>query len=570
MADAEVKIEVKADNSDAKKKASETQKIFDDAGKRVGSALKAGCAVAVAAFAALGAYAFKSYADIEAGANAVKKATGATGDAANELVGVYEDVARSVVGSFEDIGAAVGEVNTRLGLNGDALEEASEAAMRFATVNGTDAVTSIQNVTRMMNAWNVDASEYSATMDMLTVAAQQTGIGVDALASSVQTQAATLGAMGFSMSESIALLASFEKSGVDTSRVLRGMRTATAAWTAEGKDSREEFSKFVQGVQDGTVTAADAIDLFGSMSGQMMYDAAQSGKLNYEELWDAIANGSAGATEAMYYDTLTIQDKLDLLNQNVQLAFGGLVEPVVDAMNGLLDTVVEMCGDDASIGQIAQGLYQLICDAVVNAANSLTTDDVVSFLDNIGSRIIGAADGNEQLATAAGRIGATLVNGIAQYLALHGGELVNAVVDMVWNAADMAIASFLAGISGQEIAGHMLNQGRWQEYTVDSSGNVRMNAQGGIYNSAKVIGVGEAGPEAVIPLQGANMWPFADAIASRIGRGSEAASLGDIGAAVSSGISGMGVYIDGRTLVGAIVGDVSAQQGRMARIGGIA
>ena len=108
---------------------------------------------------------------------------------------------------------------------------------------------------------------------------------------------------------------------------------------------------------------------------------------------------------------------------------------------------------------------------------------------------------------------------------------------------------------------------------MDSRGNIRTgswNAQGGIYNSAKVIGVGEAGPEAVIPLQGANMWPFADAIASRIGRGSEAASLGDIGAAVSSGISGMGVYIDGRTLVGAIVGDVSAQQGRMARIGGIA
>ena len=44
-------------------------------------------------------------------------------------------------------------------------------------------------------------------------------------------------------------------------------------------------------------------------------------------------------------------------------------------------------------------------------------------------------------------------------------------------------------------------------------------ATGGIFNAASIIGVGEAGPEAVMPLRGRNMQPFADAVAAGIGGG---------------------------------------------------
>lgn len=41
-------------------------------------------------------------------------------------------------------------------------------------------------------------------------------------------------------------------------------------------------------------------------------------------------------------------------------------------------------------------------------------------------------------------------------------------------------------------------------------------ATGGVFNSASIIGVGEAGPEAVVPLRGKNMQPFAEAIAGNM------------------------------------------------------
>ena len=45
---------------------------------------------------------------------------------------------------------------------------------------------------------------------------------------------------------------------------------------------------------------------------------------------------------------------------------------------------------------------------------------------------------------------------------------------------------------------------------------VNWYAKGGIFNGATIAGIGEAGPEAVVPLQGARMKPFAEAIASNI------------------------------------------------------
>jgi hypothetical protein len=41
-------------------------------------------------------------------------------------------------------------------------------------------------------------------------------------------------------------------------------------------------------------------------------------------------------------------------------------------------------------------------------------------------------------------------------------------------------------------------------------------AKGGVFDAASVIGVGEAGREAVVPLSGTYMRPFAEAIASEM------------------------------------------------------
>jgi len=163
--------------------------------------------IASGAITAIGAATVVSYKSVKDGMDEVIKATGATGQAAKDLAADYKDVAENSTADFDTIGLALGEVSTRFNFTGKAAEDCTIQFLKFAKINNMDAKTSVALVSRAMGDAGIKAEDYSKVLDMLTVAAQKSGVGMEDLTTNLAKYGAPMRALGIDTETSIAMFA---------------------------------------------------------------------------------------------------------------------------------------------------------------------------------------------------------------------------------------------------------------------------------------------------------------------------------------------------------------------------
>lgn len=299
---------------------------------------------------ATGAASLKAFTEVDDGLDTIIKKTGASGEALKEMEDAAKNIATSIPTSFDAAGSAIGEVNTRFGLTGKELEDLSAKFIKFADLNGSDVSTSIDNVQAAMAAFNIDADKAGDVLDILNKAGQDSGIGMDRLASSLLTNASALTEVGMDINTAAGFIANLEKNGIDSGTAMAGLKKAFQNAAKEGLSMSEAMAGLEDTLKAGQTDTADysaAMELFGNKAGPALAKAIQEGRLSFDEASNSIkdfadsVNSTFEATQDPTDQFQTNMNKLKLVGTDLATTAMPMITKAMEKMNDVITKVSE-------------------------------------------------------------------------------------------------------------------------------------------------------------------------------------------------------------------------------------
>jgi len=303
------------------------------------TALAGGAVVAGKALFDMGSQFDEAYDSIRVG-------TGASGQAFDDLKESMRTVATESIGVGSDMGAigsTLADLNTRLGLTGEPLEKMTSQFLQLQNL-GVDA--DINEVSKAMSGFGVEAKDMPAALDELFQISQATGLTITELSNSAVKAGPSLRGFGFSMADSAALVGQMDKAGLDADKTLQSMQRALAEFAAEGRDAPEALKETIGSIED-FINAGDeaaAIDMaagiFGTRGAAQFVDAVKTGTLSVEDFM-----GATGATSDTIGDlaeeTADFGEKWDQFKNQILVALEPVATELYKSLGPALDIVAE-------------------------------------------------------------------------------------------------------------------------------------------------------------------------------------------------------------------------------------
>ena len=298
----------------------------------VGKTLSATITAPIAAAAAASVAAFHS---VDSALDDVAIRTGATGSALEEMQDIATDIATSMPVLWSDVGEAVGEINTRFGLTGDALDDLSRDFLQFSRINGQNVASSVDNVSRLMAGFGMETSDATRVLDMLNTVGQQTGMDVGQLSDALATNAGTFAAMGLSAEQAASFMSQASMAGLTTTQAMTGLRSAINYASNEGLTLSEVFEDVTEHADD----TGYMMDVFGTRTGAAIGNAIQNGTISLTDFEDTLGD-FGGSVQRTFDETISpIDDMTTVLNSLKELGYE-LVEAWGPTITQIVDTVI--------------------------------------------------------------------------------------------------------------------------------------------------------------------------------------------------------------------------------------
>lgn len=255
----------------------------------------------------------------------------------------------------------------------------------------------------------------------------------------------------------------------------------------------------------------------------------------------------------------TVQVAMDTLGPVIGAVLTVIVSTVVPILTSIMDTVAQVLATIlatvtnvmAAVSTVIQGAWQIISgifQTVLGVILAVTTGDFTMLRQGVTSIMQGtmaAINGVMQtiLSIVSGAWNAVKAVFIGVCNAVSGAisgafNGIKSVIDSTMSGAKSTVSGALSAISGFFAGLHLqFPHINLPHFSISGdfslvppsvpSISVSWYRTGAIAMGASVVGIGEAGPEAVVPLSGREMDPYADAVARRLAaRGADAGAGG--------------------------------------------
>lgn len=255
-----------------------------------------------------------------------------------------------------------------------------------------------------------------------------------------------------------------------------------------------------------------------------------------QQAWEAISNA---VTQAMNVIMPIVSAGFQFIIAVAVPILQQLLQNVGNTFQVILSTITGVMNGIAQIIQGAWSLIQGIFQTVLGLINGIVTGDFSQMeagIQGIMSGITGIISGAWNVITsvvggAINGVVTTVQNGLNTALSVVQGIFngIESAIDGAMNGAKNIVSGVIDAIKGffnfriswphiplPHINYELIEVPLLGQIPNPATLSVEWYAKGGIFNGPSVIGVGEAGPEAVVPLSGSRAQPFADAIADAL------------------------------------------------------
>lgn len=316
----------------------------------------------------------------------IRVGTGATGDALQGLVDTAHNVATTIPVDFEKAGTAVADVNTRLGLTGPTLETVASQYLEAGRILGTEI--DIAGTSAAFSAFGIQGEAVSGALDELFQVSQATGVGMNELAGGAQKNAEAMQSLGFGFEDTVRLIGTLDKAGVDSNATLASMQRGLTGLASEGESAQDAFKR-VTGEITGYINAGDeaaalnkAKDVFGAEAAAQMIGAIKSGALSMNDLTSATGQTSDSILDVAR-DTMDASEKWEILKNKgleaLEPLASGLFDFASDALGAVLDWV-----DNADFSALT-GMFDSFAPAIDAVGNAFSSFDTTNMQSAFGS-----------------------------------------------------------------------------------------------------------------------------------------------------------------------------------------